>query len=120
MTGERAAMRRTGWGDRPWTQDELDAATEMWCRHPVHQGAELTPAMLRAAYAPPEPAAVESGPAPPPPAEVVPGSAWDQEREGGTVYTSRQCSRCGRFYVWPKGSRRPNGECPVCQPELPL
>lgn len=34
--------------------------------------------------------------------------------------TPRTCSRCGQRYVWPKGGRRPNGECPRCQPELPL
>ncbi len=45
----------------------------------------------------------------------------NEDREQGTTeYTTRMCRRCGRFYTWPKGSRRPGASCPTCQPELPF
>ena len=48
-------------------------------------------------------------------------AGWDREREEQVqVFTSRECRRCGRLYVWPRGSRRPGAMCPECQPALPL
>lgn len=118
------------WGERPWSQDELDLAADLWCRNPVHgEGFFKTGAELRAYYYD-HPASVASREragaavvAAPPPAATVDAPAataavWDQEREQGVLYTARTCSRCGRRYVWPKGSRRPGACCPVCSPEL--
>lgn len=133
----RASLRNNGWGERPWSQDELDAAADLWCSNDVHSEAfTLTGAELRGWFQPELPSQldelIEGDPGPEPqPSQADPGqgrsvavpvegAAWQGDREEGVEYTSRQCSGCGRFYVWPKGSRRPHGKCPVCQPELPL